>query len=81
MKDVDKAFELGVGKQGGLLLMQCRHCIRYSLGRCPRLKKGERREEGGEHAWHEPLYLRLGDGRRFRLEFDCRACQMNVYSD
>ena len=81
LKDVDKAFELGTGKQDGLLLMQCRHCIRYSLGRCPRLMKGERREEWEVPAWHEPLYLRLGDGRRFRLEFDCRNCQMNVYSE
>jgi putative protease len=55
------------------LLMQCRHCIRYSLGYCVR--------RGGAHpTWHEPLYLRLGDGRRFRLEFDCRNCQMNLYS-
>jgi putative protease len=22
----------------------------------------------------------LGDGRRFRLEFDCKHCQMNVYA-
>lgn len=55
-------------------LMQCRHCIRYSLGYC--------RKHGGRQApWHEPVFLRLSDGRRFRLEFDCRHCQMNVYSD
>jgi len=52
-------------------LMQCRHCLRYSLGYCPK--------HGGRRApWREPLYLRLGDGRRFRLEFDCQHCQMNV---
>ena len=55
------------------LLMQCRHCIRYSLGYC--VRRG-----GARPTWHEPLYLRLGDGRRFRLEFDCRNCQMNLYS-
>ena len=54
-------------------LMQCRHCLRYALGFCVR--------HGGKHpSWREPLYLRLGDGRRFRLEFDCRQCQMNVYA-
>lgn len=58
----------------GELLMQCRHCIRYSLGYC--VKNGGRRPD-----WHEPLYLRLGDGRRFRLDFDCRNCQMNVMAD
>ena len=45
-------------------LMQCRHCLRYSLGFC--VKNGGRRP-----VWHEPLFLRLTDGRRFRLEFDC----------
>ena len=52
-------------------LMQCRHCLRYSLGFC--VKNGGRRP-----VWHEPLFLRLTDGRRFRLEFDCKQCQMNV---
>ena len=55
------------------MLMQCRHCLRYSLGYCVR--------RGGQRPpWRFPLYLRLGDGRRFRLEFDCRHCQMNVYA-
>jgi peptidase, U32 family len=61
-------------RQGGeadLLLMQCRHCIRYSLGYC--VKRG-----GKSPKWHEPLYLELPDKRRFRLEFDCKNCQMNV---
>ena len=61
-------------RQGGeadLLLMQCRHCIRYSLGYC--VKRG-----GKNPKWHEPLYLELPDKRRFCLEFDCKNCQMNV---
>ncbi len=54
-------------------IMQCRHCLRYSLGGCVK--------HGGQHPqWREPLFLRLGDGRRFRLEFDCKHCQMNVYA-
>lgn len=56
----------------GILLMQCRHCLRYSFGYCVR--------KGGEKPrWTEPLYLVSGDGRRFRLEFDCKKCQMNVW--
>ena len=55
-------------------LMQCRHCLRYSLGRC--VKHG-----GQKPDWREPLMLRLGDGRLFRLEFDCKHCQMNVYAE
>ena len=55
------------------VLMQCRHCLRYALGFC--VRHGGRRPD-----WHEPLSLRLGDGRMFRLEFDCRHCQMNIYA-
>ena len=63
------AYEL---KGGDGPIMQCRHCIRYSLGYCVR--------HGGKRpSWKEPLFLVLGDGRRFRLEFDCNHCQMNVY--
>ena len=64
------AYEL---KGGNGPIMQCRHCIRYSLGYC--VKRGGKRP-----TWHEPLSLVLGDGRRFRLEFDCQHCQMNVYA-
>ena len=56
------------------LVMQCRHCIRFSLGFCE--KRGGKRP-----TWDEPLFLRLGDGRRFRLEFDCKECQMNIYAE
>ena len=64
------AFEL---KGGDGPVMQCRHCIRYSLGYC--VRRGGKQPE-----WKEPLYLQLGDGRRFQLEFDCKNCQMNVYA-
>lgn len=67
-KDIS-AYEL---KGGAGPIMQCRHCIRYSLGYCVK--------HGGERpTWQEPLSLIMGDGRRFRLEFDCRQCQMNVF--
>lgn len=56
------------------LLMQCRHCLRYSLGYCA--KHG-----GRQPSWREPLFLSLADGRRFRLQFDCNHCQMNVYAE
>lgn len=64
------AFELHKPQEP--MIMQCRYCIRYELGYC--LKNG-----GKTPFWKEPLYLRLADGRTFRLEFDCKRCQMNVY--
>ena len=69
--DQPTAYELH--PQPGALLMQCRHCLRYALGFC--VKHG-----GQRPTWREPLTLRLGDGRRFPLEFDCHHCQMNVYA-
>lgn len=79
MNHTENAFELSKTsfqgtKTGESLIMQCRHCIRYSFGYC--VKRG-----GKKPTWKEPLYLELGDGRRFRLEFACNVCQMNIYSD
>lgn len=61
-------------KNFNLPLMQCRHCLRFSSGYC--VKHG-----GREPEWKEPLSLRLGDGRVFPLEFDCKNCQMNVLAE
>lgn len=76
MAKADYAFELRneAERQDDVLLMQCRHCLRYSLGYC--VKRG-----GRKPTWKEPLFLRLGDGRKFRLQFACNECQMNVYAE
>ena len=75
LENIQPAFELGANKrEDQSLIMQCRHCIRYSLGYC--VKRG-----GKKPTWKEPLSLVLGDGRRFRLEFVCKECQMNVYAE
>lgn len=79
LSNVADAYEVSQGADEGskrndsVLVMQCRHCLRYSLGYC--VKRG-----GKQPTWKEPLYLRLGDGRRFRLEFKCDECQMNIYA-
>ena len=71
--EVSQGADEGAERQNSLLVMQCRHCLRYSLGHC--VRRG-----GKQPTWKEPLYLRLGDGRRFRLEFKCDECQMNIYA-
>ncbi len=59
------------GTQEGLLpssLMTCRYCLRHAIGQCLR-----------EHpSLRGPLSLRLADGRRFPLRFDCQRCEMHV---
>lgn len=57
------------------VLMTTRHCIRHELGCCLR--------EAGAHSSvnpTEPLFLTSADGRRFRLKFDCKRCEMQVLS-
>ena len=55
------------------VVMFCKHCIKYSLGWCT--KSGEK------HAFKEPFYLVSGDGKRFRLSFDCKECMMKVIAE
>lgn len=54
-------------------LMTCRYCLRHALGHCLREKKDAYAASS--------FYLRLTDGRRFRLDFDCRRCEMQVFAD
>ena len=52
-------------------LMTCRFCLRYQMGWCPR-------KHHVKSSYEEPYYLCSKDGRRFRLEFDCKKCEMKV---
>ena len=63
------AFERAPAEKAGLMF--CKHCLRYSMGWCP-VHQRER------SPYREPYYLVSTDGKRFRLEFDCKNCQMKV---
>lgn len=69
--DIQPAFEL-VKPKGEQVVMTCRHCLRYSMGWCPVHHRKP-------SPYSEPYYIVSGDGRRFRLEFDCKHCQMKVW--
>ena len=66
------AFELHTPDKP--ILMTCKHCLRYSMGQCPSQQPRRSSDK-------DPAYLYLPDGRRFRLAFDCKNCQMLVYAD
>ena len=68
-KKVEPAFEIKPPTHA--VLMTCRHCLRYSLGFCP---KHQQRHT----TYKEPLFLISADGRRFPLRFDCKRCVMEV---
>ena len=59
-------------------LMHCRFCLRHAWGQCKKEMPPHPPLGGEIIRWQEPLYLVLGDGRRFRLEFDCKRCEMKL---
>jgi putative protease len=63
---MEDAYELT--HRHGVEFMRTKYCLRYELGLCPKQRPGTR---------PEPLFL-LNNGRRLRLDFDCRACEMTV---
>lgn len=69
VEDMALAYELSAPR--GATLMFCRHCLRYALGWCVR--------NGGKPSpYREPYTLVSADGKRFKLEFDCKECIMRV---
>ncbi len=83
---VEPAFELE--HRPDVPVMFCRHCLRYALGMCRLREKGRKNSEEFKNVFIEDFslftfpssfYLSLANGRRFRLEFDCRQCMMKVY--
>ena len=69
--DVQPAFEIDC-KEGGALMF-CKHCLKHSLGWCTK--------SGKPSPYKEPFYIVSGDGRRFRLSFDCKECVMRVVAE
>jgi collagenase-like PrtC family protease len=65
--EVMPGFE--VKAQEGVPLMYCKHCIKYTMGWCPK--------EGYKASFKEPLYLRNNE-QVYELSFDCKACEMSI---
>jgi 23S rRNA 5-hydroxycytidine C2501 synthase len=65
VEEVKPGFE--VKAEEGVPLMFCKHCIKSSMGWCPK--------ESYKATFKEPLYLRNND-QVYELTFDCKACEM-----
>lgn len=61
------------GVQPGDRVMTTHHCLRYSLGACPR-HQGTGQGAGSLRNWRLE-----GKGAVFSLVFDCAACRMHVF--
>lgn len=60
-------------EQKDVPLMFTRHCIKQSMGWCPK--------DGNEkHPYKEPFYL-VYNNTKLRLSFDCKNCEMMVYNE
>lgn len=64
--EVKDAYEIAPPQEAEL--MRCKYCIKFELGMCP--------SNSGE--FQEPFYL-VNQGKRFRVEFDCKKCEMVIY--
>lgn len=65
------AFETNaVDTEEAKVLMQCRYCIKAEMGYCSKKAHG--------NVLNEPLQIRLSDGKRFKLRFNCKKCEMEV---
>lgn len=67
---IEPAAESGL-EMAGRRVMTTRYCLKHQLGWC--------HKEGQSAAPAEPLFLVDDDGRRFKLHFNCAACQMEIY--
>ena len=72
VEKIAPAFELQADHRGQKL-MTCKHCLKYWLNACP---KGRSKKST---TFQEPLYL-VREGHKYRLNFDCGNCQMEVWN-
>jgi putative protease len=69
VEEVAPAAESGLDMRGEIV-MRTRYCIKHQLGLCD--------GRPGSSEVREPYYLVDEDGHRYRLRFDCAACEMEV---
>lgn len=64
-----RALEVSGKPAEATRVMETRYCLRREMGACLKSKEGKQLPS--------PLYL-TSEGKRFRLDFDCRNCRMQV---
>ena len=73
VETIEKAAECKSNLCKGDVVMTTRHCILRELGLCKKIRENQK-------DLRFPLYLKF-DGGRFRLDFDCKRCEMSVLLD
>ena len=67
VEEIQPGFE--VKAEEGVPLMFCKHCIKFTMGWCPK--------EGYKATFKEPLYLK-NNNQLYKLTFDCKICEMRI---
>jgi len=67
VEDIQPGFE--VKAEEDVPLMFCKHCIKYTMGWCPK--------EGYKATFKEPLFLK-NNNQLYELTFDCKICEMRI---
>ncbi len=70
VKEIENSFEQE--KRESAILMFCKHCLKYSLGLCPK-------NRSNNQICKEPFYLLYNNREKLRLHFDCKLCEMQVH--
>ena len=77
VNEIERGLEQ-TGNYDGKALMTTKYCLRYELGCCQQGKNTDKPQVAIKPS--NKLFLRNND-HRFRLEFDCRNCQMLIYKE
>lgn len=69
VQQIENAFEAQADFSGKAIMIT-KHCIKYQMGACERFEKKPKQIS-------EPLFLE-DNNRKYKLEFDCKNCQMKI---
>ena len=72
VQEIENSFERE--KRDSAALMFCKHCLKYTLGVCPKNKTNNQN-------YKEPLFLLYNNREKLRLHFDCTLCEMQVWQN
>lgn len=70
VQEIVQGFEAKA--EANVPLMYCKYCIKHAMGWCPK--------DGYKATFKEPLFIQNGN-EKFRLEFDCKKCEMLIYNE
>ncbi|MBO5699112.1 MAG: U32 family peptidase [Bacteroidaceae bacterium] len=73
--DLEWGYEIKTPAKGSPIMF-CKYCLKHKIGLCTKNRTNEALKQ-----FKEPFYLRSGDGKKFRLSFDCKKCIMTIHPE